>query len=111
MVWRKSASTATSGNSLSKVTNSNTQKSLPLAISPASVQGQLSREPFVTSNPTSFASAEMGNGMHGSTQPTPVQTTTPVREVNVAQIAEQVSRILQRQLTVERERRGMNLWY
>jgi hypothetical protein len=53
----------------------------------------------------------MGNGMHGSTQPTPVQTTTPVREVNVAQIAEQVSRILQRQLTVERERRGMNLWY
>jgi hypothetical protein len=35
---------------------------------------------------------------------------TSMQMPNVAQIAEQVSRILHRQLTVERERRGINLW-
>jgi hypothetical protein len=37
----------------------------------------------------------------------PRQASMPMPEINVAEIAEQVSRILCRQLTVERERRGM----
>jgi hypothetical protein len=43
--------------------------------------------------------------------PAITQTPNQTPVVNVADIAEQVSRLLFRQLTVERERRGMSQWY
>ncbi|MFB2875393.1 hypothetical protein [Floridanema aerugineum] len=112
MIWRKNTSEPSSGHSLPHVTSSNNQNSLPLAISPAIVQKQIARESLTTSHPTSFKSAgQIANPMSGNNGAIPAQTTTQVQAVNVAEIAEQVSRILYRQLTVERERRGMNLWY
>jgi hypothetical protein len=43
--------------------------------------------------------------------PAIAQTANQTPVVNVADIAEQVSRLLFRQLTVERERRGISQWH
>ncbi|MFK0735475.1 MAG: hypothetical protein HEQ35_03305 [Gloeotrichia echinulata IR180] len=101
MIWRKSDNTTTSEKFFSGVTNSNTQPGMPRAINSGSDRhGYIARTMSSTSSPTSDGAAETEN--------TPLQTSKPDREINVAQIAEQVSRILSRQLTVERERRGMS---
>jgi hypothetical protein len=55
--------------------------------------------------------AEMESEVSTNTASFPQETSKENCHVNVAEVAEQVSRILQRELTIERERRGMNLWY
>ena len=82
-------------------------KPLPLAINKTNGNGAIARqidtfagsmvESVAQATPTMPASiAEMG--------------AIPAPEINVQQLAERVSRILARQLTVERERRGIDRW-
>ncbi|MBW4668231.1 MAG: hypothetical protein KME60_12605 [Cyanomargarita calcarea GSE-NOS-MK-12-04C] len=111
MVWRKNVSTASSEDLFPHVSNSNHQAGMPLAIN--SVRGGQyidDRKISTTSSPNSIATTEVNNARQTTTA-TPAQTNAQTNEINVAQIAEQVSRILHRNLSIERERRGMNLWY
>ncbi|MBD2358706.1 hypothetical protein H6G41_29620 [Tolypothrix sp. FACHB-123] len=97
MVWRKSSQFATPGNNFSDASNGGTNNSFPLAITP------------VHHNAIARQTAPMSRTipMSNPTMSMPRQAAMPVPEINVAEIAEQVSRLLCRQLTVERERRGM----
>ncbi|MDB9327569.1 hypothetical protein PN435_15610 [Nodularia spumigena CS-590/02] len=101
MVWRKSSQFATPGNNFSDAGNGGTNNSLPLAI--ASVHHN--RQAIARQTTPAPMSSTMP--MSNPTMSMPRQTAMPIPEINVAEIAEQVSRILCRQLTVERERRGM----
>jgi hypothetical protein len=89
MVWRKSSQFATPGNNFSDASNGGTNNSFPLAIARQTA-------PMSRTIPVSNTTMSM-----------PRQAAMPIPEINVAEIAEQVSRLLCRQLTVERERRGM----
>ncbi|BAZ23383.1 hypothetical protein NIES4073_42710 [Kalymmatonema gypsitolerans NIES-4073] len=94
MVWRKSSHERLPGNDFSSAINN----------------GQLIAQKATTAN-TSLTiptrSMQTSNAMSTNTMSTARQAAMPAPEINVAQIAEQVSRILCRQLTVERERRGI----
>jgi hypothetical protein len=82
------------------------QPELPLAISTGSgVTPTIARQ----TEPTSTSSIDAGSSPSSSLAP-PAPVPMPSGGANVGQIAEQVSRILFRQLTVERERRGMSQW-
>ncbi len=76
---------------------------LPLAISPNNNRGLISRQ--TTTTPLESEISETINAI-----PTPTALTSPSplnNGVDIAEIAEQVSRIILRRLVVERERRGM----
>ncbi|XHX78789.1 MAG: hypothetical protein RBJ76_02330 [Stenomitos frigidus ULC029] len=81
------------------------QPELPLAISTGSV---VPPTIALQTEPTSTASIDAGSSPSSALSPPP--TPMPSSGVPVGKIAEQVSRILFRQLTVERERRGMSQW-
>ncbi len=101
MVWRQSSQVTIPGNNFSDASNGGTNNSLPLAITPVHHNGQaIARQ---------IAPARMSRTMPTSntTMSMPRQAAMQIPEINVGEIAEQVSRILCRQLTVERERRGM----
>ena len=96
MVWRQSSQVAMPGNNFSEASNGGTNNSFPLATTPVHHNGQASaRQTTPTTMPMSDTTMSM-----------PRQAAMPIPEINVGEIAEQVSRILCRQLTVERERRG-----
>ncbi|PSB22145.1 hypothetical protein C7B65_01705 [Phormidesmis priestleyi ULC007] len=81
------------------------QPDLPLAISPIQgVQTTIARQ-TATNGSSTIALVPSSSEV-----PPPVPPPTSSNAINVGQIAEQVSRILFRQLTVERERRGMGKW-
>jgi hypothetical protein len=88
MVWRKSATTSPEP-AFSRPPTPGNGHSPPPIIQTAPAQSSQTRE----------AASPPARGM---------TTATPSQSVNVAQLAEQVSRILYRQLRVERERRGMS---
>ncbi|MBW4423090.1 MAG: hypothetical protein KME50_01135 [Nostoc desertorum CM1-VF14] len=99
MIWHQSSQVGTPGNNFSHASNGGTNNSLPFAITPVhhnAIARQATAAPMSRTMPVSNPSMSM-----------PRQTAMPIPEINVAEIAEQVSRILCRQLTVERERRGM----
>ncbi len=88
MVWRKSAITSPE----------------PAFSRPLTPENGHSPSPIVQTAP-----AQSSQTRETDSPPTPGMTATPPSpSVNVAQLAEQVSRILYRQLRVERERRGMS---
>ena len=60
-----------------------------------------------------FATTLTSQGTETSQPTQPLPSATPINPdtVNVQQLAEQVSRILSRQISVERERRGISRWY
>lgn len=89
LVWRKSTDESSRPSSLSTTGNSSTNKGQAIA-----------RQTSTAFSPIPTPQAETGSTLSNPPIPMP--------EVNVAQIAEQVSRILSRQLMVERERRGMS---
>jgi hypothetical protein len=109
MVWRKSSQSAVLENNFSHASNGGTNNSLPLAIAPVHHNGQANgRSPrYANALQTSPAPMSKTMPMSNPTMSMPRQAAMPIPEINVAEIAEQVSRILCRQLTVERERRGM----
>ena len=81
------------------------QPDLPLAISSTQV-GQ----PTIARQTETNGASTIALVPSSSEVPPPIPTQTSSNALNVGQIAEQVSRILFRQLTVERERRGMGKW-
>jgi hypothetical protein len=111
MIWRKTASTPSAENGFSSATNKNTQTAMPFVTSSRLVQGQINRKMSISSNSDYLYAAEMESEMPTNAASFPQETSRANCNVNVAEVAEQVSRILQRELTIERERRGMNLWY
>ena len=111
MVWRKSVSQALSENLLNQVRNSNNQPGMPLTINSVRGEQYITRKISTTSSPDSMVNAQNNYSKHITNGETPAQTNTKTNEISVEQIAQQVSRILHRNLSIERERRGMNLWY
>lgn len=81
------------------------QPDLPLAISPIQAV-----QPAIARQTETNGSSTIALVPSSSEVPPPIPTPTSSNAINVGQIAEQVSRILFRQLTVERERRGMGKW-
>ncbi|WNZ23637.1 hypothetical protein HJG54_12750 [Leptolyngbya sp. NK1-12] len=79
---------------------------LPLAITPQSHPGQIARlDEDEIQAPLSSARSANRAVPHGVSIFDPLESNAPV--INIAELAEQVSRILARQLAVERERRGI----
>jgi hypothetical protein len=106
MVWRKSAEGSSSGGMLADGTTGGAGSALPLTISAAR-----GGEPQVARQATTAESASSTNTE--STAPaatTAMPAGPPADEIDIAHLAEQVSRRLARQLTVERERRGRSRW-
>ena len=109
MVWRKSISQASSDNLGTQARNSNNQVGTPLAINSVTEKQYISRQISNTSSPYSVSTE--ANITKDTTNTIPNQTNAQAHEISIEKIAEQVSRILHRNLSIERERRGMNLWY
>ena len=101
MVLRQSSQVAVMGNNFSQASNGGTNNSFPLPITPVHHNGQ------AIARQTAPASMSRTMPRSNTTMSMPRQASMPMPEINVAEIAEQVSRILCRQLKVERERRGM----
>jgi hypothetical protein len=104
MVWRRSAEGAPAGGGLVDGTIGGAGSALPLSLNaPGRGGAQLARQ-TTTAEPTASTNAES----------TPPAAAAPLpaneNEVDVARLAEQVSRRLARQLAVERERRGGGGW-
>ncbi|NET24645.1 hypothetical protein [Okeania sp. SIO1I7] len=76
---------------------------LPLAITPINTHGVLARQTTNTVDNSTVQLAMEGN----STTPMSAAGTASASPLDVTKVAEQVSRILARQLAVERERRGI----
>ncbi|BAZ08759.1 hypothetical protein NIES4071_05650 [Calothrix sp. NIES-4071] len=105
IIWRKSFTT------VHNVANNTSNSNFPIAINPVSADGYIVRKE-TQSNSNSNRTLDTVNTIAAeNTQQKQTQTLGAVREVNVTQLAEHVSRILYRQLSIERERRGINLWY
>lgn len=105
MIWRKQAQTPLSAPAV----QGNNHASLPFVQGWASSPGnRIARQTATGASATGGTAVSAGGTVPstGSTPPTPSQALP----INIAQLAEQVSRILSRQLMVERERRGINLW-
>ncbi len=106
MVWLKSTN-GLQANQESSTKNPYSEKiALPLAITPINTNGSLARKTNAVDNSTVQLAME-GN----YTTPMSAPGTASASPLDVAKVAEQVSRILARQLAVERERRGVGKWY
>jgi hypothetical protein len=92
MIWRKSAESTpqSNGSSNSSAVNNGVEIT------------------HYTDSSRIMLNGEDGNSASGSA--IVPSASTPVQGVNIAQVAEQVSQILNRRLAVERERRGINQW-
>ncbi|NEO57751.1 MAG: hypothetical protein F6K54_34630 [Okeania sp. SIO3B5] len=103
MVWLKSTD-GLQANEGSSTKNPYSEKiALPLAITPINTHGVLTRQTTNTVDNSTVQLAMEGN----STTPMPAPETASGASVDIAKVAEQVSRILARQLAVEKERRGV----
>lgn len=88
LIWRKSAGTNSTH------------------ASPLQIQQSASAISRAHTSQSSMISSSAEPSLPAPTEATPSSMSAP----NTAQLAEQVGRILHRQLTVERERRGIQLW-
>ncbi len=114
MVWLKSINDLQTSEGLSTTTQYSQKMLLPLAISQISTNGvlakrlpfgQIARQTNAVDNST-VQPAMSGNSLTQMSSP----ETASVSPMDLTQVAEQVSRILTRQLSVERERRGIARW-
>jgi hypothetical protein len=98
LVWRKSATVGAASDGMTPGRSSFPAPPLPLKIeaAPAGVP-TLARE---------ITGAESGS-LASLAPPMTPESSAPARAIDVAQLAEQVGRLLSRRLAVERERRGM----
>ncbi|RQH18200.1 hypothetical protein D4Z78_15960 [Okeania hirsuta] len=106
MVWLKSTDGLQANEGLSTKNPYSEKIALPLAITPINTHGSIARKTNAVDNSTVQLAME-GN----STTPMSAPGTASGTPLDVAKVAEQVSRILARQLAVERERRGVGKWY
>ena len=104
LVWRKTTSEP-ARTVFSAANNGYTDSSLPSVSLPVNPN-----RPNILRQMSNTAS-EMEAMPSNPAIPAIAQTANQTPVVNVADIAEQVSRLLFRQLTVERERRGISQWY
>ncbi|MFM6324933.1 MAG: hypothetical protein ACKPGF_20790 [Microcystis panniformis] len=104
LVWRKTTSEP-ARTVFSAANNGYTDSSLPSVSIPVNPN-----RPNILRQMSNTAS-EMEAMPSNPAIPAIAQTANQTPVVNVADIAEQVSRLLFRQLTVERERRGISQWY
>ncbi|MCZ8222584.1 MAG: hypothetical protein O9324_01135 [Microcystis sp. LE19-84.1B] len=104
LVWRKTTSEP-ARTVFSAANNGYTNSSLPSVSLPVNPN-----RPNILRQMSNTAS-EMEAMPSNPAIPAIAQTANQTPVVNVADIAEQVSRLLFRQLTVERERRGISQWY
>jgi hypothetical protein len=108
IIWRTHSNSSPTGGSLSTATNGRGQ-TLPLTGHPiSSTRSAIARQMTTTTNSAAEPTATSSHETIPSAA-TPVPTAGG--EMNLAQIAEQVSRLLHRKLTVERERRGIGRWH
>ncbi|MGK7896332.1 MAG: hypothetical protein AB4372_22635 [Xenococcus sp. (in: cyanobacteria)] len=114
-VWLKSINELPTSEELSTTTIYSQKMPLPLAKVPISMnkaianrapEGQIARQTNVVSNST-VQLAMQGN----YTTPMSFTETASASPIDINKIAEQVSRILARQLAVEQERRGIEKWH
>ncbi|MEM9218146.1 MAG: hypothetical protein AAGD25_27865 [Cyanobacteria bacterium P01_F01_bin.150] len=110
MIWRKPMGLTTGSPTIRTAHGLqalSSQTSVAQGITPWVGQGgAIARQPdSTTSGSSSMASSSP------TASPDPSSPPAPLPRINVGQIAEQVSRILSRQMTIERERRGINQWY
>ena len=104
LVWRKTTSEP-ARTVFSAANNGYTDSSLPSVSIPVNPN-----RPNILRQMSNTAS-EMEAMPSNPAIPAIAQTANQTQVVNVADIAEQVSRLLFRQLTVERERRGISQWH
>jgi hypothetical protein len=104
LVWRKTTSEP-ARTVFSAANNGYTDSSLPSVSIPVNPNRPNSLRQM------SNTASEMEAMPSNPAIPAIAQTANQTPVVNVADIAEQVSRLLFRQLTVERERRGISQWY
>ncbi|MDB9421245.1 hypothetical protein PN467_12145 [Microcystis aeruginosa CS-563/04] len=104
LVWRKTTSEP-ARTVFSAANNGYTDSSLPSVSIPVNPN-----RPNILRQMSNTAS-EMEAMPSNAAIPAIAQTANQTPVVNVADIAEQVSRLLFRQLTVERERRGISQWH
>jgi hypothetical protein len=104
LVWRKTTSEP-ARTVFSAANNGYTDSSLPSVSIPVNPN-----RPNILRQMSNTAS-EMEAMPSNAAIPAIAQTANQTQVVNVADIAEQVSRLLFRQLTVERERRGISQWH
>ena len=116
-VWLKSSGDLPTTEKRSTPTTYSQKMSLPLAKAPISInninraiakqlpEGQVARQTNTVTNST-VQLAMSGNSLTQMSSP----ETASVSPMDLTQVAEQVSRILTRQLSVERERRGIGRW-
>jgi hypothetical protein len=106
MIWRRSVERSSLSAGTPGVAPAVARSAFPLAIGASRGSAQKVARQAATDEATSPTSAE-------SAQPAQAAKAAPAaapNEINVARLAEQVSRLLARQLAVERERRGRGGW-
>ena len=103
LIWRRSVGRSSLSDGLTGGATGAVGSALPLAISAADGVAPRAARQASTTESTSSTSVE-------SAAPAPPEPTASANEINVARLAEQVSRLLARQLAVERERRGRGGW-
>jgi hypothetical protein len=106
MIWRKSLNEqATNGLHSTEIGN-RISNPLPLVINPMNSNPMITRQ-VVTDTSATVAPELTGNVASTTNTTMAANPSAPASEVDVAQLAEQVSRIIFRKLAIERERRGM----
>ncbi|WP_424097808.1 hypothetical protein [Moorena producens] len=111
LVWRK-----TDNDSVAKVSklqqlsasHHNQSTALPLATQPVRSDGVIARQPNLTGANSIPMTAPVTSNTATSNLPT---TPADGVDIDIEAIAEHVSRILTRQLTMEQERRGIEKWH
>ncbi len=109
MVWRKSTIESSASNLFSAGTSVGAKTSLPLTINSAGGSVlSMARQTTTAASPA----VEPGTP-EGSESPIPIGEKGPEHsnEMDLQQLAEQVSRLIFRKLVVERERRGIGRWH
>ena len=116
-VWLKSTNGLQVSEGLSTIMPSSQKMSLPLAKIPINTniaiaksppEAQIARQTKAVDNSTVQLAME---GNFPTPMSVPETESASASPIDITKVAEQVSRILARQLTVERERRGIGRWH
>ena len=108
IVWRKSKGESLASESVASSSQEMVRRSLPLAINKTNGNGRIARQMDTLANSMVELPAQGTSTIPGSM--TEMGAISPP-DINLQQLAERVSRILARQLIVERERRGIGRWH
>jgi hypothetical protein len=109
MVWRKSANGSPAGDFMTTETNGDLNISLPWRIDSATRSTPvIARREAAPASPAAVPELPAGTE---AVVPAETGATAPTGEMDLEQLTERVSRMIFRQLAVERERRGLGKWH